>query len=235
MRKIHGESGAMVGAGKRIDHVSCDEVDFKGNASNTAHVVNKASLAFNQLCSRSLFSRSHKKESNNLNKIDCCLDVYDGKESVSHSVMPTHAANEDLTNSLHVDPFDSSYSHALFYLERLKMKSSDDSAHSTLFSFPHCGIGVPMDQPILMSWRGNMMHHCSCTTSPGIYSLFASSNMKVRSLKFAQDLFFKSDSDSIQCVIGQKNSCATTSQCPHVGGTKTCQHKCAKMPVQQRD
>ena len=112
--------------------------------------------------------------------------------------------SNDLTNSLHVDPFDSSYSYALFYPENVKKKNHKNNAPSTLFSFPYYGIGILIDQPVLISWRGNMMHHCSCTTSPGIYSLFASSNMKVRSLKFVQDLFFKSDSDSIQHAIGQK-------------------------------
>ena len=83
--------------------------------------------------------------------------------------------SKDLTNSIHRDREDDSYSFACFF-----RRQSDNKDCLTWFLFPYYGIAVECSKNTLISWDGRKMHHCSCTIRSGIYSFFAGSKRNVK-------------------------------------------------------
>lgn len=86
--------------------------------------------------------------------------------------LPTYAVSNSLTNSSHIDR-DGSRSFAVFYQKQNRIGKS-------WFLFPNNSIAIECSNtPLVISWDGRKMKHCSCTTEPGILSFFGASSERL--------------------------------------------------------
>lgn len=176
VRKIHGESGTMTCAGLRVDLVTSSvthyaNVDRAYKKENTNHILKEAAGQFRKLLLDGCCKDKYEDEMAYLHR---CNNIWTyGKQKVL--IHPTYVFSKDLTNSIHRDKEDDSYSFAFFFKHR-----SDNKDGLTWFLFPYYGIAIECSKNTLISWDGRKMHHCSCTIGCGIYSFFASSKRNVK-------------------------------------------------------
>jgi len=172
VRRTEGESGSMVAMGRRIDYITSEPTHFLSkkpgrDEDQDKTVLDKCVLEFHNLLNRTICKDKLRKDI-------CMLRPYGitMKSRANHSeqFLPTYAASLNLTNSPHQDVLDRSQSYAIFFRDEKSNKGL------TWFLFPEYSIAVKVCGTTMVSWNGMAMKHCSLTTSPGIYSLFGSTN-----------------------------------------------------------
>ena len=198
VRNNQGEKGTMVPIGKRIDVRSSTISYYKATRATNSDLDEKkillsTAISFSNLLQRSICASLLNEELKKL-KTNTIL-AYDTSSKTNRHCLPTMAASEDLTNSIHCDVSDGSSSFAVFFRKR-QMEGV------MYLLFPAVGCAVQITGTTIVSWKGYVQPHCSVTISPGILSLFGSSNKYVSTRLLVENKFQQKQSKiSINDVV----------------------------------